>query len=395
MTWARATSSRIADELPKTADAVVIGGGVIGTSIAYHLAKKGFGRIALVERSYLACGSSGRCGAGVRQQWGTKLNCLLSIDSVKAFERMDEELGYSRSIEFKQGGYLLLAYTRREAEQFRENVRLQQELGIPVSLLTPSEAREIVPILNTDCVHLATFCPTDGHANPFHVTYAYATAGKRLGVKIHTFTEAYDIMTESGKVEGVKTNKGTISTDVVICAAGPYSGVVARMVGLDIPFYPERHQILVTEPVEPVLGPMVMSFSRRFYCQQTPHGSFIMGMGDPKEKPGFSVSSTWEFLVEMAEEITKVLPPVGQLSVVRQWAGLYDMTPDAHPILGSTPCAGLYLACGFSGHGFMLAPVTGKLISEIVCDEEPSIDIHGLDLGRFERGELVIEPSVV
>lgn len=308
---------------------------------------------------------------------------------------MDEELGYSRSIEFKQGGYLLLAYTRREAEQFRENVRLQQELGIPVSLLTPSEAREIVPILNTDCVHLATFCPTDGHANPFHVTYAYATAGKRLGVKIHTFTEAYDIMTESGKVEGVKTNKGTISTDVVICAAGPYSGVVARMVGLDIPFYPERHQILVTEPVEPVLGPMVMSFSRRFYCQQTPHGSFIMGMGDPKEKPGFSVSSTWEFLVEMAEEITKVLPPVGQLSVVRQWAGLYDMTPDAHPILGSTPCAGLYLACGFSGHGFMLAPVTGKLISEIVCDEEPSIDIHGLDLGRFERGELVIEPSVV
>jgi len=395
MTWARAASSRIADELPKTADAVVIGGGVIGTSIAYHLAKKGFGRIALVERSYLACGSSGRCGAGVRQQWGTKLNCLLSIDSVKAFERMDEELGYSRSIEFKQGGYLLLAYTRREAEQFRENVRLQQELGIPVSLLTPSEAREIVPILNTDCVHLATFCPTDGHANPFHVTYAYATAGKRLGVKIHTFTEAYDIMTESGKVEGVKTNKGTISTDVVICAAGPYSGVVARMVGLDIPFYPERHQILVTEPVEPVLGPMVMSFSRRFYCQQTPHGSFIMGMGDPKEKPGFSVSSTWEFLVEMAEEITKVLPPVGQLSVVRQWAGLYDMTPDAHPILGSTPCAGLYLACGFSGHGFMLAPVTGKLISEIVCDEEPSIDIHGLDLGRFERGELVIEPSVV
>jgi len=395
MTWARAASSRIADELPKTADAVVIGGGVIGTSIAYHLAKKGFGRIALVERSYLACGSSGRCGAGVRQQWGTKLNCLLSIDSVKAFERMDEELGYSRSIEFKQGGYLLLAYTRREAEQFRENVRLQQELGIPVSLLTPSEAREIVPILNTDCVHLATFCPTDGHANPFHVTYAYATAGKRLGVKIHTFTEAYDIMTESGKVEGVKTNKGTISTDVVICAAGPYSGVVARMVGLDIPFYPERHQILVTEPVEPVLGPMVMSFSRRFYCQQTPHGSFIMGMGDPKEKPGFSVSSTWEFLVKMAEEITKVLPPVGQLSVVRQWAGLYDMTPDAHPILGSTPCAGLYLACGFSGHGFMLAPVTGKLISEIVCDEEPSIDIHGLDLGRFERGELVIEPSVV
>ena len=395
VTWAETVSSAVSEQLPKTADAVVIGGGVVGTSIAYHLAKKGFGSVVLLERSYLACGSTGRCGAGVRQQWGTRLNCLLSIASVRAFERMDEELGYGRSIEFKQGGYLLIAYTRREMEQFTKNVELQLSLDIPVSLLTPREAGKIVPILNTDDIYCATFCPTDGHANPFHVTYAYATAGRRLGAKIHTFTDACEILTESGKVEGVRTNKGTISTKVVINAAGPYSGVVARMTGLDIPFYPERHQILVTEPVEPVLGPMVMSFSRRYYCQQTPHGSFIMGMGDPKEKPGFLTSSTWEFLVEMAEEITKVLPPIGELSVVRQWAGLYDMTPDAHPILGGTPVDGFYLACGFSGHGFMLAPVTGELISEIVCDEEPSIDIHGLDLGRFERGELVIEPSVV
>lgn len=386
---------RTEDSLPKTADAVVIGGGVIGTSIAYHLAKRKFGHVVLVEKSYLASGSTGRCGAGVRQQWGTKLNCLLSIESVKAFERMDEELGYPRSIEFKQGGYLLLAYSQREAEQFKKNVKLQKELGIPVRLLTPGEAKEIVPILNTDGIYLATFCPTDGHANPFIVTYAYANAAKRLGAGIHTFTEVCEITTGSGRVESVRTNKGTINTRVVINAAGPYSGVVAKMVGLDIPFYPERHQILVTEPVEPVLGPMVMSFSRRFYCQQTPHGSFIMGMADPKEKPGFSISATWEFLVEMAAEITKVLPPLKALSVVRQWAGLSDMTPDAHPILGSTPCEGFYLACGFSGHGFMLAPVTGKLISEIVCDEEPSIDIYGLDLGRFERGELVIEPSVV
>ncbi|NLS45163.1 MAG: FAD-binding oxidoreductase [Firmicutes bacterium] len=381
--------------MPKNADAVIIGGGVIGTSIAYHLAKKDFGRIILLEKSYLASGSTGRCGAGVRQQWGTKLNCLLAIDSIKAFQRMDEELDYKRGIEFKQGGYLLLAYTQREMDQFIENVRLQKELGVPVSFLTPSEAKQIVPILNTDEMYCATFCPTDGHANPFYVTDAYAAAGERLGVEIHTFTKACEILTESEKVKGVKTNRGTVFTDVVINAAGPYSAVVSKMVDLDIPFYPERHQALVTEAVEPVLGPMVMSFSRRFYCQQTPHGSFIMGMGDPKEKPGFCISSTWQFLIETAEAVTKALPPVGELSVVRQWAGSYDMTPDAHPILGSTPCEGFYLACGFSGHGFMLAPVTGKLISEIICDEELSIDIHGLDLGRFERGELVIEPSVV
>ena len=395
MTCNKSILHEATDDLPKTADAVIIGGGVIGTSIAYHLAKKGFGQVAIIEKSFLASGSTGRCGAGVRQQWGTRLNCLLSIDSVKAFERMDEELGYSRSVEFVQNGYLLLAYTKREADQFRENIKLQHKLGIPVDLLTPEEAKEIVPILNIDGVYLATFCPTDGHANPFYVTYAYATAAKRLGATVHTFTEVLGIENRGGKIKGVRTNRGTIKTGIVINAAGPYSGMIAKMLDLDIPFYPERHQILVTEPVDPVLDPMVMSFSRRFYCQQTPHGSFIMGMGDPQEKPGFSTVSTREFLVEMAEEITKVMPPISMLSVVRQWAGLYDMTPDAHPILGHTPYEGFFLACGFSGHGFMLGPVTGKLISEIICGENPSIDIYGLDLGRFERGELVIEPSVV
>ncbi len=379
----------------RRADAVVIGGGVVGASIAYHLARRGFGRIALVERSYLASGSTGRCGAGVRQQWGTRLNCLLARESVRMFERMEDELGYDRSIEFKQGGYLLLAYTDREMNQFVKNVELEQSLGIPASLLTPAEARAIVPMLNAGDVLCATYCPTDGHANPFHVTYAYVGAARRLGVEVMTFTEVKGIVVENGRVARVVCDRGVIDTGVVVNAAGPYSGLVARMAGVEIPFWAERHQILVTEPVEPVLRPMVMSFSRRIYCQQTPHGSFIMGMADPNEQPGFSTESSWKFLVEMAREITRVLPPVGDLKVVRQWAGLYDMTPDAHPILGATPVEGFYLACGFSGHGFMLAPVTGRLISEIICDEKPSIDITGLDLGRFERGELVVEPSVV
>lgn len=381
--------------MTRTADAVVIGGGVVGASIAYHLVRRGFGRVVLVERSYLASGSTGRCGAGVRQQWGTKLNCLLSRESVRMFERMDDEVGHGHSIEFKQGGYLLLAYTDREMNQFIENVELERSLGVPVDLLTPAEAKAIVPMLNASDVLCATYCPTDGHANPFHVTYAYAGAACRLGAEILTFTEARGVYLENGRVAGVACDKGSIATRVVVNAAGPYSGKVASMVGLDIPFWAERHQILVTEPVEPVLRPMVMSFSRRIYCQQTPHGSFIMGMGDPSEPRGFSLESSWKFLVEMAREITRILPPVGELSVVRQWAGLYDMTPDAHPILGVTPVEGFYLACGFSGHGFMLAPVTGQLLSEIICGEEPSIDITGLDLGRFERGELVVEPSVV
>ncbi len=379
----------------KTADAVIIGGGVVGASIAYHLARRGFGRVVLVERSYLASGSTGRCGAGVRQQWGTRLNCLLSRESVRMFERMDEELGCGRSIEFKQGGYLILAYTEREMNQFAKNVELERGLGIPVELLTPAEAQAVVPMLDPRGVLGATYCPTDGHANPFRVTYAYADAARRHGAKILTFAEVHGISVENRRVRGILCDGDAIATRIVVNAAGPYSGQVASMAGLEIPFWAERHQILVTEPVEPVLRPMVLSFSRRIYCQQTPHGSFIMGMSDPTEPHGFSVESSWKFLVEMARVITRILPPVGELSVVRQWAGLYDMTPDAHPILGPTPVEGLYLACGFSGHGFMLAPVTGQLMADIICGEPPSIDIAGLDLGRFARGELVIEPSVV
>jgi sarcosine oxidase subunit beta len=235
------------------ADAVVIGGGVVGASIAYHLAKRGFGRIFLVERSYLASGSTGRCGAGVRQQWGTKLNCVLARESVRMFERMDDELEYDRSIEFKQGGYLLLAYTDREMNQFIKNVELERSLGIPASLLTPAEAKAIVPMLNASDVLCAAYCPTDGHANPFHVTYAYAHAAHRLGVKVMTFTEVRGIVVEKGKVVRVHCNEFSIDTPVVVDAAGPHSGAVAAMAGLEIPFWAERHQILVTEPVEPAL----------------------------------------------------------------------------------------------------------------------------------------------
>ncbi len=381
--------------MDRIADAVVIGGGVVGASIAYHLALRGLGRIVLVERSYLGAGSTGRCGAGVRQQWGTILNCLLAQESVRMFQRMDEELGYDRSVEFRQGGYLILAYTEREMAQFMKNVELERSLGIPVELLTPAEAKAVAPLLDPRDVLGATYCPTDGHANPFHVTYAYAHAARRLGAEILTGTEVRGIHVKGGRVEAVSCDTGTIATRVVVDAAGPHSAEIAAMAGVDIPFWAERHQILATEPVEPALRPMIISFSRRVYCQQTPHGSFIMGMSDPAEPRGFSTEASWKFLVEVAREVTRILPRVGELCVVRQWAGLYDMTPDAHPILGRTPVDGLYLACGFSGHGFMLAPVTGRLLAEIICGERPSIDVSGLDLGRFARDELVIEPSVV
>lgn len=374
---------------------VIIGGGVSGCAIAYNLAKMGETDVVVIEKKYLAAGATGRCGAGVRQQWGTKMNCLLSRDSMRIFENMNEILETRRDIELKQGGYLLLAYSEKEMDQFKKNIALQNSLEIPSRLITPEEAKEIVPYLNTEKLLGGAFCHTDGHANPFLVTQAYADAARRLGVEIYTNTEVTGIKVEGDKIIGVETNRGYIETNVVVNAAGGYSNLIGKMAGLEIPVYAERHQILVTEPVEPMQGPMVMSFSYNIYCQQSPHGSFIMGFGDPNEPRDYNIRSSWQFLEEMAEKATWLLPPLAHLRVVRQWAGLYTMTQDRQPLLCESPqLNGFYLACGYSGHGFMIAPMVGIVMAEMILGKEPSMELH-LDVDRFERGELILEPSVV
>ena len=378
----------------KKADLVIIGGGVVGCSIAYNLAKLGAKNIILLEKNTLASGSTGRCGAGIRQQFGTKMNCILARESIKIFENLSQELEYD--IELNQGGYLILAYTEKEVNQFKKNVALEQSLNIKARFITVEEAKEIVPPLNTEGILAATFCPTDGHANPFKTNFAYAEAAERLGVKIYTFTEVKEIETENHKIVAVNTDKGKLLTPMVVNAAGGYSGIIGKMVGVNIPVYSQRHQILITEPIDPLFRPMLMSFSRNFYGQQTPHGSIIMGFGDPNERKDGDIGSSWQFAQEMAQKMTAVLPLLKEVSMVRQWAGLYNMSPDAQPILGEHPqIEGFYMALGFSGHGFMLAPITSKLIAELILKRKTSLPIDKLDIGRFERGELIIEPSVV
>lgn len=380
----------------KTADAVIIGGGVNGVSIAYNLAKRGLNNICVLERNYLASGSTGRCGAGVRAQWGTEMNLTMAMASVRMFENMNEELAYDDDIEFNQGGYLLLAYTDAGWEQFRQNVQLQKAHGLQVEMLTPDEAREVVPHLNTDQLLGATFCPSDGHCNPFKVTDAYAKAARRLGVEVYTNTAVTAIVREGDKLKGVQTNRGFIASPLVVNAAGGWSQDIAAMVDLLIPTYSERHQILITEPVEQMQKPMVMSFHHNLYCQQTPHGSFIMGLGDPTEQPGYNTEASWQFLQEMAQKITWLLPPLKNIRVVRQWAGLYNMTPDATPILGPVEeVPGFYLAVGFSGHGFMLAPAVGVLVAESILGQESELPLAPMSLDRFAQGKLFKEPSVV
>lgn len=380
----------------RTRDIVIIGGGISGCSIAYNLAKRKAGKITLVERDYIGSGSTGRCGAGVRMQWGTEMNCLLAKYSIEFFERAKEELGYSRDLEFKQKGYLLIAATPKEELQFRKNIKLQNRLGIPSRSLTPSEAKYLVPLLNEEKITLAAYCEKDGHLNPFHATQAFAEAAKRLGVEILTHTEVAGIISDRGRIREIETNRGKIYCGTAVNAAGGYAGQIGRMAGADIPVEPERHQILVTEPVAPVLDPMVMSFSLNLYCQQTPHGSFIMGRGDDREEAGYSVNSDWSFPEKMAESCCSLMPPLSALRILRQWSGLYENTPDRQPIFGpAEEVEGFFLACGFSGHGFMLSPVTGLITSQLIMGEKPEFPVEKLGIKRFRTGELVYEPSVV
>ncbi len=380
----------------KTADVVIIGGGISGVAIAYNLLKKGVKKVVVLERDYLASGATGRCGAGIRQQWGTEMNCKLTKYSCEFFENAQEELQYTGNIEFKQGGYLILSSTQKEHEQFKKNVVLQNSLGINSKLLTLDEAKEIVPFLNTEGLISATFHQKDGHLNPFHATQAYADAATRLGAHIHTFTEVTDILVEGNKIKGVRTNKGDIATNVVVNAAGGYSQLIGNMVGVELPVFSERHQILVTEAVEPILDPMVMSFSLNLYCQQVPHGAFIMGRGDTGEPRDLRITSGWHFLEEMTKTITKVLPPLKDVRFLRQWSGLYNITQDRQPIYGPIDeVEGFYLAIGYSGHGFMLAPATGLIIAESILGEAPSLPATELHLNRFKSGDLILEPSVV
>jgi len=378
----------------KRASVVIIGGGIIGCSIGYNLAKMGCKNIVLFEKNSLASGATGRCGAGIRQQFGTEMNCILARESIKIFENLSQELDYD--IELNQGGYLMLAYTEKEVNQFKKNVTLEQSLGIDARFITVEEAKEIVPPLNTEGVLTATFCSTDGHANPFNTNFAYAEAAQRLGVKIYNFTEAREIKTEDNRIVSVSTDQGEVLTPIVINAAGGYSGEIGKMAGVEIPVYSQRHQILITEPIDPLFRPMLMSFSRNFYCQQTPHGSIIMGLGDPDERKGHDIGSSWQFAREMAQKMTTVVPLLKEVSMVRQWSGLYNMSPDSQPIVGEHPQVnGFYMAVGFSGHGFMLAPVASRLMAELILKGQTSIPIDKLDIGRFDRGELIIEPSVV
>lgn len=373
---------------------VVIGGGVIGTAVAFYLAKNGVSDVVVLEKDYLSSGSTGRCGGGIRQQWSERMNVRLAMRSVEHFKRFESEVGFD--IEYFQGGYLLLAYTEEEVLLFERNTKMQQEENLDVELLSKNEASSRFSFIDMSGVRAAAYCSSDGHANPHLTTFAYARAAERMGVEVLTHTSAENIITEDGRIVAVQTSKGKIETEVVVNAAGGYSHEVGAMAGVELPTESYRHQIFVTEPLEHIMDPLVISFENNFYIRQTKAGNFIMGQGDKDELPGHNVTPTWKFLREMTEKMPKFFPFLRDVRVLRHWAGLYNMSPDAQPIIDrAVDIDNFYYAIGFSGHGFMLAPAVGEAVAEWIVHGEPrSVDISNLSLNRFQEG-FTIEKNVV
>jgi sarcosine oxidase subunit beta len=384
-------------DLPTSAEIVVIGGGVMGASTAYHLALRGQKEVVLLEKQpFFGLGATGRCAGGIRYQFSTEINVRLSQISLPMLERFEAETG--QAIDLRWCGYLFLLTNAQEVAAFQHNVAMQNRLGVPTQWLTADEVRRRVPQLAAADVLAGSFHPGDGLADPNGVVAGYITAARRLGVQAFTDTAVTHIETSGGRVTAVQTNHGRIACRAIVNAAGPWASVISNMVGVPLPITPLRRQMLTTTPMPdiPADFPFVIDFARSLYFHREGDG-LLTGMSNPTEQPGFdeSVDETWEEThMEAAIARLPLLAHAGRLS---GWAGLYEVTPDAHPIFGAVPQVdGYYLVGGFSGHGFMHGPVAGLLMAEIILDgRATTLDISMLDYQRFAEGRLIREYNVV
>jgi sarcosine oxidase subunit beta len=382
-----------------TADVVIIGGGCMGASVAYHLTRLGVKDLVLVERErLLGMGSTGRNAGGVRHQFSSEANVKLSIESIKLFERFSEEVGYE--IDFHQDGYLFLLSNEKDLVDFRQSAEMQRRLGISVEVVTPVEARGLVRGLEVEGVVGATFCARDGIADPNGVTVGFAKAAQAAGAEVCRETEVISIKAGSGRVESVETSGGVISTPIIINAAGPFVRDVGRMAGIEIPVLPYRRHIFITQSLPrksnvPSSKIMVIDFETTFYFHREGAG-MLFGMSDKDEPSSYNMTVSWELLEKITRTAVTRLPALADAGIAHAWAGLYEMTPDAMPIIGSTPIEGFYVIGGFSGHGFQHSPAAGRVLAEIIAvGKAENFDELPFSFERFSKGAGESETNVV
>jgi len=377
--------------MEKTADIVIIGGGIIGVSIAYYLGKRGAKNVVLLEKDLIGMGSTGLCAGGIRRQWSTEVNMQFAMKSFEVFQNFEEEFGVSP--EFHQIGYLFLARDEEELESFKKNIEFQNRFGVPSKLLTREQVRKEWPFLNLEDVFGGAFCDTDGYAGPTEVTNAIAKEARRHGVKILEKIEVISIEVSKDRIVSVTTRDGRVETRTVVNAAGPYAANVGKLAGVEIPVNPIRRQLFVTNPFDkiPRSVPLTIDHKQNFYFRR--EGECVLLSGPQDEKPSFNLTTDFDSMVQTAEKAMHRVPVFEKAKINRGWAGLYEISPDNHAILGKVPeVEGLILAVGFSGHGFQHGPAAGMTIAELIWNgKSESIDIDPLALTRFKEGKAIKE----
>jgi glycine/D-amino acid oxidase-like deaminating enzyme len=372
------------------ASVVIVGGGVIGTSIAYHLASSGVTDVVLVERDELACGSTCRAAGGVRASFSNPANIEIGLRGLEAYSTFADE--YDQEIDFRRDGYLYTLSDQHNLEVFTESVALQNRHGVPSVIIDPEEAQRISPLISTEGMVGACWSPTDGKATPESVVMGYSAAARRHGARIVRHCEVHDIASDGGTITEVITAHGRIKTDTVVCAAGAWSRQIGDMVGVTIPVTPVRRQIAFTEPLAelPATSPsLTIDFPSNFYFHPEGKG-LLLGWSDPNEAEGFNLRFELEdWLMGVGAVAEKRVPAVLDYGISTGWAGLYEMTPDRNQIIDrSEAVEGLLVATGYSGHGFLMGPATGEIVRDLYHGVTPKFDISGFKLSRFSDAEL-------
>ncbi len=368
----------------------------MGCSLAFHLARAGARSVLVLERGAVGHGATAACAGGVRAQFSTEINIRIGMEAKQVLAEFARETG--QSADFKPVGYLFLLTTEQERSRFAESVRLQRRCGVDdVRELTAAQAQAMVPGLVTADLSGATFCPSDGLAGPHEVTQGYAQAARRLGVHIVEQTPVEGFLRRGQAVEGVRTPVGEVRSERTVICAGPWAALVAALGGVDVPIVPSRRHVFVTDALAAIRRgmPMTIDFHTSFYFHPEGDGA-LFGMSDPVEPAGFGTVVDWGFLDRVSAVAARRWPPLLDARVKTAWAGLYELTPDSQPLVGpfaGTP--GLWIGAGFSGHGFMMAPVVGRWLADWMLGDGPPVEMGVFDPGRFASGRSEPERNVV
>ncbi|MEN9934952.1 MAG: hypothetical protein RLZZ387_1531 [Chloroflexota bacterium] len=383
----------------RTAEVVIIGAGVMGCSIAYHLAARGCTDVLVLEKEETEItGSTARSAAGVRHQFSEEVNVRMSLYGIERLKHFAEEVGGEPGLQ--QVGYLFLISEPAAWEAYQTSTAMQRRLGARTELLTPEEAARFVPETRADDLLGATFNPDDGFCDPHGIALGYLTRARQLGARLERSSPATSIRVEGGRVTGVETPDGLVSCATVVNAAGSWAGAVGALAGLDVPVKPYRRCVYVTEPFETIPGPIPLTIdvASGFYMRKE-HANVIFGMSNHNEVPGYNLAVDWEWLDTVLEAGLARFPVLERAGLAEKlcWAGAYEITPDHMPILGRHPdLAGYVDASGFSGHGIMHSPATGMLMAEEILDGRAhTINIDELRITRFREGLLRDEHGII